>query len=245
MAGSQMMLLGCSGGGGGGGNGLLTGLNDYWKLEDVNDSVGSNNLTNTGTVTFVAGKILNGANFAGAMYLTHANNASLQNGGASFWFGCWVNFITVPTMSNGATMISKWDITGSQREYTLLCENTAGSPLFKFGVSSDGTASQFVVANNFGAPTTATWYRVDGWLNASNNTLNVSVNNTAETPVSYSSGVLSGTSPFYMGTLNENPTGYRLNGILDEVNFHKRAPSSGDLTLVYNGGAGLPLSSYS
>lgn len=63
----------------------------YWKLEDVNDSKNSNNLTNNGTVTFSAAKFNNGANLGSSnssKYLDIASSIDITTGVCSFggWF---------------------------------------------------------------------------------------------------------------------------------------------------------------
>lgn len=52
------------------GSTLLTGLAAFYKLADTSDSVGSNTLTNTGSVTFGTGLVGNAATFNGTNYLS-------------------------------------------------------------------------------------------------------------------------------------------------------------------------------
>ena len=70
---------------------LTTNLIDYWKLEDLTDSVGANSLTGT-SITFSAGKIRNGAYFNGGnYYLGTTENLGIKNDNnytISGWFRC-------------------------------------------------------------------------------------------------------------------------------------------------------------
>ena len=54
------------------------GIVSYWKGEDVNDSIGTNTLTNNGTVTFDAAKVNNGPSISSGKYLSLANNDSID-----------------------------------------------------------------------------------------------------------------------------------------------------------------------
>src|SRR3954464_8446679 len=76
----------------------LTSLVSYWKLSDVNDSVGGNTLTNGNTVTFTSGKIGNAATFvaASSQRLSHAANAALRTGDIDFTIPAWAKFASQP-----------------------------------------------------------------------------------------------------------------------------------------------------
>jgi hypothetical protein len=65
----------------------------YYKLSDVSDSKGSNTLTNNNTVTFVAGKYGNAADFGATntnKSLTVASNLGI-NGNGAISISCWLN----------------------------------------------------------------------------------------------------------------------------------------------------------
>lgn len=70
---------------------LATSLSSYWKLDEssgnASDSVGGKTLTNTGTVTYSAGKLNNGANFNGSSQYFTFSPIALSN--TSFSISAW------------------------------------------------------------------------------------------------------------------------------------------------------------
>jgi len=65
----------------------------YWRMENTNDSKGSFNLTNNGSVTFTSGKFYNAANFNdggtnSSKYLSRASN-DVRTGTGNFTHNLW------------------------------------------------------------------------------------------------------------------------------------------------------------
>lgn len=85
---------------------LAENLVSYWKLSDVNDAHGSNNLTNSGSTSFTTGKSGNAASFSSAssqyLYITDANQSGLDITG-SLSISAWIKHVT-----NKRQMISKY-----------------------------------------------------------------------------------------------------------------------------------------
>src|SRR6266550_1023978 len=76
------------------GSSLLSGLQAYYKLEGLTDSSGNGlDLTDHGTVTFVAGKVNNAANFATPVtqYLSHSLDAHYAPGTGDYTVSFWFN----------------------------------------------------------------------------------------------------------------------------------------------------------
>jgi hypothetical protein len=216
----------------------------HWSLGEVSgtrvDNVvaSANDLTDINTVTQAVGKIGNAAQFTAANFeaLGHADNASLSTGDIDFTISAWVY---LDTIHNGA-ILTKYQISGNQREYLLFYNNNDHAPnnRFSFVVSSNGTAITTIDATTFGAASTATWYFVVAWHDAVNNQIGISVNDVANT-AAYSSGVFDSTAPFRIGELlNGASQIYPFNGRIDEAWFEKRMWSASDITDTYNAGAG-------
>lgn len=101
-----------------GGSTLLNGLTAYFPLSDLTDSTGGASLTNTNTVTFVAGKVGNCANFvsASSQRLSRANGAAFQMGTGPFSFACWFN-TSQSAVNQG---IAEYSLSGGVAGYGVL-----------------------------------------------------------------------------------------------------------------------------
>jgi hypothetical protein len=226
---------------------LITNLVSYWKLDEAAgaraDSQGTNNLTDTNTVTSVAGIINNAARFTAVNLedLSVADNASLAFTTAlstSFWVrqtdvGINRAFIGKWTYAtDGEFAIQSGSVTAS--DISIFLTNIAGND----GTQCLMTFSPGMVAGN--------WYHVavvyDGSLAGDANRLKVWVNNTAQTLVATSGSVVAtirdGTATFYLGRFGGTLTRY-LNGDMDEVGIWNRALTATEVGQLYNGGAGL------
>ncbi len=97
-------------------------LISYWKLEDVNDSKGSNNLTNNGTVTFPAGKFGNSALLNGSskyLSIADASQTGLDLAG-DFAMSVWIKLNTQPGSGLAYQIITKDDVNQRQYAFTYL-----------------------------------------------------------------------------------------------------------------------------
>lgn len=211
----------------------------YWTLDESSgsraDSAGSNTLTDNNSVSSGTGIINSAGSFARASskYLSISDNAALSMGDIDCTFTAWVKLQTKPSAfmdvlgkHNGATIVGSdyllyWDWTSDRFGLTVYQ-----------GASNTGTAT----ANNFGAPATGTWYFIAAWHDSVNNLVGISVNAGTANTTTYSSGINDTTEAFRMGA---NALGSYWDGLIDEVGVWKRKLSSGDITSLYNGGAGL------
>lgn len=213
---------------------MKTNLIAYYPLSNVNDSHGSNTLTNVNTATFAAGKIGNAVSLASAssQYLTIADNAAFSVGDIDFTIAGWFN---LTTKSAAMAMVSKWN-TSSEREYELLYFNTPDRFLFQVSTSGTGTAAT-ATANNLGSPSTGTWYFIVCEHDSTANEIRIQVNDGTADATAHSGGVRDGTSDFRIGA--RSTAGVYFNGLIDEVGFWKRLLTSDEKTRLYNGGNGL------
>jgi len=223
---------------------LLTDLISHWKLDEASgnatDSHGTNTLTETdGTIASATGKVGNARDFEAGdtEYFTIADNASLSTGDIDFTWAGWVNAESLPTNNNSFYIASKHGTSGNF-EYGVLIDNAANVIRFKFNVSNNGTAIVEATANNLGTPSTATWYFVVAWHDASANTINIQVNNGTADSASHTTGVRDGNGGYSIGAFGAGPSAY-FDGLIDSVSFWKRVLTSAERTQLYNAGSGL------
>ena len=210
----------------------------YWRLEeasgtrldDLNGCGGAGcDMTDNNTVTQNPGTIGNAAQFtnANSEYLSHVDNADLSVGDIDFTWSVWVY---LDSKAANRTIIFKSGGTAATSAYQILYDQVADR--FKF-IVGNGTTSGTAQANVLGSPSTATWYFIIGWHDATANTVNIQVNNGTVNTTSYSSGGQDEANPFYIG----RGTAY-MDGRADEIGFWKKVLSSGERTLLYNSGVG-------
>ena len=214
---------------------LSDSLAAYYALENVNDSLGLNNLTNNATATFVSGKVGNAGNFvsASSQFLSHTDTATLDMGDIDFTITAWARLATKPAAVMG--VMGKSLATGNQRGYSIQWDNVADR--FRFVMSSDGTSTNqvIVVANNFGAPSTGTYYFIAARYNAATDTMSISINNGTPDTGTLAGGAFANTAAFELGRA---VGGNHWNGLIDEVGIWKRYLSNAEIALLYNSGSG-------
>ena len=207
-----------------------------WKLEETsgtrNDSKGANHLTDNNTVASATGKLGTAADFevANSEYLSIADNTDLSTGDIDFTFAFWVQ---LESKAANMQFINKQGAAGT-REYSV--SYILSGDRIRFGVSNDGTATTTINADALGSPSTATWYFVVVWHDATANTINIKVNDGTTNSVSHTTGVFDGTVAFTMGA-TATPNTYH-DGLLDNVYFWKRVLTAGEMTELYNSGNG-------
>lgn len=215
---------------------LLTGLVAYWKLDEASgnraDSVGANTLTDNNTVTSTTGKVGSAADFEvdNSESLSISDNAVLSMGNIDFTLAGWVMLDTKTAIR---AVIAKYTTVGNQREYMVRYESATDR--FVFRVSADGVNNTAVSADNLGSPSTDAWYFIVAWHDAAADTINIQVNNGAANSTAHATGVLDGTSVFYLGS--REGTDF-FDGLIDETGLWKRALTAAERAYLYNGGAG-------
>lgn len=217
---------------------LVDNLVSYWKLGDTADSVGSNTLTNNGTVTFSAGKIGNAANFvaASSQYLSRADNASLSITG-DMTLSMWVYISTQPS-GTYYVLGSKYLGTGNQRSFEFRYGDVAGTKKFEFRNSSDGTGANTAIGTIDSSLATTTWTHVVCVYTASAGTAQIYVNGSSVGTISsLKTNIFDSTALYGIGG-NNNGDGDFLNGSLDEYGIWSRTLSGAEITALYNSGAG-------
>lgn len=195
----------------------------YYKLDgNSNDSVGSNNGTDT-SISYSSsyGKINQGASFNGSSSKIWTNNNLGLSTSSDKTFGMW------------------YYRTGGTTSFTLDYRNNSGGNFsLTFYTNSTGgiifncKGTDVVTSSNL---STNTWYYLTTVISGS--TLTAYVNG-----VSIGSGTIgSGTTNannFSLSSYADTPGGY-FQGYIDEVGIWSRVLSSGEVSELYNSGAGL------
>lgn len=222
--------------------GLRDSLIEYWPL---NESSGSRTglhtgivLTDNNTVPSGTGLVYSiAADFerGDAEWLSVADRADLSTGDIDFTAAAWVKIENKLGAGNYMTAVSKQG--DSEFEWNVFHDGDVD----RFVMSAAGSAFPQVVANNFGAPSTDTWYLIFCWHDAAGNSLNIQVN--TGTPNSNTVGspdlnITDTGAPFGIGSRGSGGAHF-WDGLIGPVMFWKRVLTSDERTQLYNGGAGL------
>lgn len=222
---------------GGGGLGLQTNLGSFFSLDNtLADSVGAvTDLTNNNVVTFVTppgaglAAVTNCANFvaASSQSLTHADAAGLNVAGVSFSLQAWVYYTTANfylTKNSGGF---------GAREYNA-----------KMGFVSSGNQAGFNTGDfgNFNSGTNlsgSTWLHIVDTYNVATRLREIYVNGSFANSSTASTNHPAGTSTFCIGADSGGAGNFFGGNIALVGTWVGRVLSAGDVTLLYNGGAGL------
>ena len=210
-------------------------LQGYWKLEEasgtrVDSHTGGLDLTDNNTVTQAAGKQGNAAQFTAANTetLTRADTAALSMGAeVSFFIALWA-YLDVTTARD---LIHKASTTAAGYGFEFTLRLQAADFLFRVG---DGVSASGTVTSGLSL-STATWYFVAMWHDATANTVNINVNNGTTASSAYSGGSHDSAGAFTLG--GHADSGFH-DGRLDEVAVWKRIPKTGELNYLFNNNNG-------
>ncbi len=205
---------------------LLTNIVAYWKTDEASgnaaDSVGSNTLSNT-SCSYAAGKINNGVTTTGGRM---TSGTSPVSGSGDWSVSCWYKssasgsfqFLWDMGQSGGGakTSIGLW----SRNINRLALTDPAAGDLFI------GTNSTTIDGN---------WHHVV--VTKSGNVFTSYVDNVVDGTATVSGWSL-GSNLFKLGIAVDNSS-YNWQGMLDEVGVWSRALTTGEISELYNNGAGL------
>lgn len=207
--------------------GLLNSLASYYKLSDVNDSHGTNHLTNTNGVTFAAGGALsNAATFASAssqsLVKASAAGLSLNAGGT---ISAWVK-------RNGLQGVPSVVHIGDDQNYVALLVNVNQACTF---ASVAGSISNGWALTETGSLTDATWtHYVVTWASVADK-VHLFKNGS---PDALTAGVTLGLAAAPTVTIGRFYGSNYFNGSVDEVAIVNRAWTHEDVIEAY--GSGTP-----
>jgi hypothetical protein len=217
---------------------LLNTLISYWKLDEASgtrvDSQGSNPLgvSSVSPPSSAIGIINNGLQvlLANSQWIGIGSNSTLQVTGP-FTFSVWVKLLSQPGGSFPYTILGK---TGaSAGEYFL---NYFPSIGFYAAVNTGASAS---IGS---AITTGVWTHLLFWYDTADSKAHLRVNDATTYNASATATLVPSANSFLVGA-TDGPSSFA-DAIIDEIGFWKRLLTPGEMTALYNGGAGLPFSSF-
>jgi hypothetical protein len=191
-------------------------------------------LTDNNTVTSNTGAVGTAAAFASASSetLSRTDNAIYDFTGA-LTISLKV-YLTDKSSNRG--LIGKWNGTGNQRSYAVAYDQA--SDRFIFTVSPDGTSASAVVvsADNFGSPSTGTWYDILCTHDPVNDVITIRVNNGTANSQAHAGNIYNSSADFTIGRAR-SASDYH-NGRIDEVLLYGSVATTGEASAIYNGGSG-------
>lgn len=217
---------------------LAENLVSYWKLSDVNDAHGSNNLTNSGSTTFTTGKSGDAASFSSAssqyLYITDANQSGLDITG-SLSISAWIKHV-----SNKQQVISKYksqaDPLVTQKSYAI---QWFSDQKIYFTLSSNGSTDRYFTSSNTYTNTSNFHHIVVVFSAGSSMTVyfdgsSISGSVTGGVP----SSIYNSTADFQIGRIFANTQQYA-DGLIDEVGIWSKVLTSTEVGNLYASGSGL------
>ncbi len=215
---------------------LKDNLVSYWKLDESSgnaaDSVGSNTLINTNTVTYSAGLINNGANFSSSNTNKMLNVATaIVSAGGDMTMNVWVKLLAEKAIDGSQWTFISMDTGTLGEQYGVTYDDSAGSRRLS-GYVYDGVAVQRISENiNLG---TSNWHMMT--LSRSGTTLTFYDNAVS---VGTYTIVRSLTAPSNFSLAAADGNSNYASSLEDECGVWSRALSGAEITSLYNGGLGV------
>lgn len=224
---------------------LSTSLISVWCSTSTvtQDLHGTNTLTDNNTVTTAVGKQGTASQFtaANSEYLSIVDNAGLSITG-DLTVACWIYLDSAIT---GWVPIIDKDGGAPNRSYVYGLREVSGDN-YEVVQSTDGSNAN---TTNYRAAagitfSTGTWYHIVMAYDASAGTVACYRNGSLDTTITSTyTSIYNSTAQFNIGTYLINSL--YMNGRLNQVCLWNKTISSGEVTSLYNGGAGLPYQGYS
>ncbi len=212
-----------------GDNTLLTGLVSYWPLDEqvgnARDAHGTNELTDTNTVTSAAGHLSTSRQFTRANFEDFRidDNATLPFGSSSWTITGWFYVETAITGAN----LTMWGQNGTR---IRISSTGAWRPRMEH---SGGN----VQITTMGSAADATWYFVTVWCDTTAETFNCSIDDGTVHSLSYAGNTpTDGTGRFCIGSDSGSA---QYGGRGEGVGMWNRVLTAAEITEVYNGGSTL------
>lgn len=210
-----------------------------WELDEASgnaiDSHGANDLTDVNTVGAGTGLVYGSARDFEAdnsEALNIADNTDVSAGDIDLTFEAWVN---AESLTTDRVIIGKINSGATQMDYVLRYQSSASR--FQWRVVNGSGSLTDLAAGTFGAPSTATWYHIVCWHDATNNQIGIAVNAGTADTAAHNGGVFDGNGGFSIGREGDRLTDY-WDGLIGPVRFWKRVLTSDERTELYNSGAG-------
>lgn len=237
------------------GNGLLNNLIAYWPMNEASGNALQSykyvtadlTLTDTNTVTNNTGHVYATARqftAANSEYFKIADNAQLSTGDIDLTVAMWIYLDSKPA---GCYIFAKSSTSGPVAyEYAAYYLGGATDRFHFFIGDGAGNLRGTVVANSFGAPSTATWYLLVASHDSVANTVTLQVNNGTIDSVATTGALVDSTAAFFVGAIGTGASATSFyNGRIGPLMVWKSAAGAGGVlsaakrTALYNSGNGL------
>ncbi|OQY99984.1 MAG: hypothetical protein B6D41_00475 [Chloroflexi bacterium UTCFX4] len=214
-----------------------------WKGEDnANDSVGTNNGTLEGSVTFVSGKVGQAFNFDGTTADVRVPASSSLNVGSAngLTIAAWVN----PTTLAQRSPLVEWSNNGTYGAHfwmsvTDVIPGGVNGNLYA-NLTSFAHGTQYVVQTTGAVLTANSWNHVVLTYDKTNGNVAMYVNGVASPVSSSNLGIVTPDTSFDMylarRVAGQAPAA-RLSGKMDEVQIWDRALTAGEVQAIYSANA--------
>lgn len=201
----------------------------YYRLEDVADTLGNNNLTNTNAVSFVPAKFNNGGDFedSSSQYLRKASFTGFPTGNSSFSIVFWYKPESFDATAAFTHMTGADGAHTCHLAYSLLSGGN-NKLLAEFGSGTGAITS----GTNF---STGTLYHIAFVYNGT--THKMYVNGVEDATTSYSSANLTA-GAIAIGAFHDG-SGYYFDGILDDWAIFDRVLTPAEIKTIYQGGIAI------
>jgi Concanavalin A-like lectin/glucanases superfamily len=212
---------------------LLSGLVDYWRLEEASGNhIGVNGhvfAPGGSPPTTGAGKLGTAAQFARAssqQFILSANVGDFSPANTAFGVGCWFNTSTASTTQG---LFCKWGGSNNNEEWRLIL-TSANQVEFRI---SNGSGAAVAVATT-ATFATSVWNLAFGWYDPVGAKLWVQLNSTV--PVSAAVGITQLGASGRTVELGTVSSGNGINGLIDGPFYHSRNLTAGERALIWSNG---------
>jgi len=214
---------------------LVDDIISYWKFDEssgnAEDSVGSRDLTNVNSVSYVPAVINNGADLERGSSQYFSMSKALAGGAyqsiAQMTISLWVKFESVTT-SVREPFFTSW----SSNRGILFMKEDSNSMILILGNGSTVTFDSVAWT-----PSNGVWYHVAVTYNAGSIKFYLDGTQLGSTQSSTYTTIPTTTQNYFVGRRNDN--GNMLDGVIDEMGVWDRALSDSEIAELYNGGDGL------
>ena len=214
---------------------LLTNLISYWKFDEASgnaaDSHGSNTLTNNGSTPYAAALINNGIDFGTSntnKYLRNATNLGIAgNGDASFQ--AWLKVRTEPGLDSNFIFLGFGSTLTADRYLNCYYQDVSGTK--KITIDNAGTLINYNITLG-----TSVWHHIVITRNVTTTTLYVDGTPQGTGAQGVGGATIDGIT---FGASPDASPGNFATTYMDECAVWSRLLDSGEVTGLYNGGAGL------
>jgi len=219
--------------GGGATNGLLTGLESYYKLDESSgalvDSHNSYNTTTENALIYGSTGIINDAiefNGSTSYYYYPSGLRDLLTG--NFTISFWGYLDALP--GSDAFFVNDWSGAGRNFYIRVLSTGVLQATSGDGGVNQDGNVDSVTTLS------TTTWYHIAVVRDGTNVKMYIDGSYENDATGTYTGGSTS--NSLASGKFSPISAGY-LDGKMDEIGFWSRELDSTDITNLYNSGSGL------